>query len=256
VGMGLSGFVSCSFEALEVLKQVDVIYLESYTNFYIQAIPPAFKDLEKKIKILRRENLEEGDQKLLDEINHKTVAILIPGDPFIATTHNSFRIAATQRGYSCKVIYNTSIISAAISASGLSSYRFGRTVTCPFPDNRSEFPYRIIQKNKAIEAHTLILLDINVMKETFLSIPEAINFLLDLEEEFKESVITPSSLVVGLARLGYDNEYIATGSPPDVLEAYNWKGIGPPQAIIVCADSLHFSEEESLSILWKSRKNK
>ena len=187
--------------------------------------------------------------KTVLKIRGKTIAIMIPGDPFIATLHNSFRVAAIKRGYLCKVINNTSIVSAAASISGLSSYNFGRTVTCPFPENMSEAPYIIIQKNKSINAHTLVLLDINQVKNEFLTIREAIDILTRLEKEKSENAFTPESKIVGLARLGYRKAYVEYGTPAEISQRYNWEEIGPPQALIVCADSLSFAEEEVLASL-------
>jgi len=249
IGMGLSGLKTCSLEAIEVLENVDEIFIEKYTNFISEKTPHPFKQLRSNFSYLKREDLEEKDEQFLDRIQGRTIAILIPGDPFIATLHNSFRIAAIKRGYSCHVIHNTSIISAAASISGLSSYSFGRTVTCPFPKNASEVPYNIIQKNKSIDAHTLVLLDINLLENKFLSVKEAIGILLNLEIEKKKAIFTPESRIVGLARLGYNEAHVAYGTPNEVIDKYNWEKIGPPQALIVCADSLYFAEEEALSIL-------
>jgi diphthine synthase len=250
IGMGLSGFKTCSLEAIEILDRVDEIFIESYTNFINEKIPQTFKQFSFKFSYLKREDLEEKDELFLDGVHGRTVAILIPGDPFIATLHNSFRIAAIKRGYKCHVIHNTSIISAAASISGLSSYSFGRTVTCPFPENASEFPYHIIQRNKSINAHTLVLLDINLVKNKFLTIKEAIGILLKLETEKSLNVFTKNSRIVGLARLGYYDEiYVVNGTPHEVSDRYNWEKIGPPQALIVCAESLYFAEEEALNTL-------
>ncbi|MFX0184383.1 MAG: diphthine synthase, partial [Candidatus Hodarchaeota archaeon] len=174
IGMGLLGFKSCSLETLDLLDKVEKVFIETYTNYILDEIPLSLKEVDQKITVLNRSNLEENDQKFLDSITDKTVAILVPGDPFIATTHTSLRLAAIKRGFRCRVIHNTSIISAAASISGLSSYRFGRTVTCPFSSNASDFPYQIIKWNKQIEAHTLVLLDLEQTTRKFLTVDEAI----------------------------------------------------------------------------------
>ena len=71
IGMGLSGFNSCSLNALEILAEVEEIYVESYTNFVLSDIPKAFEDLEKKIIFLKRSDLEEEDQEFLDRVFQK-----------------------------------------------------------------------------------------------------------------------------------------------------------------------------------------
>lgn len=249
IGMGLSGLTSCSLEALDILVKVDEIFIEKYTNFILGEIPPLLEQISEKFRLVKRADLEENDLMFLENISGKSVALLVPGDPFIATTHNSLRLAAIQRGFQCQIIHNTSIISAAASASGLSSYRFGRTVTCPFPQNASQFPYEIIKRNKQIEGHTLVLLDIELTTGKFLTINEAISFLLELEQKKKKDIFTKSSIIVGLAQIGQKNEVICAGTVKTVRELA-WGDIGPPQALIVCSDLLHFSEKEALNILW------
>ena len=248
--MGLSGLKSCSLQALKILKIADIIFVETYTNFISEGKPEFWNEIKQKLEPLSRKDLEENDYLFLEKIEGKIIALLIPGDPFIATTHNSIRVAATKKGYKCKLIHNSSIISAASSISGLSSYSFGRTVTCPFRNNKSEFPYRIIQQNKSINAHTLVLLDINLVDDEFLSVDEAISILSDLEMEIHENVFKKSSIVIGLAKIGYNDEFISAGSMDKVTNSFNWRKIGPPQALIVCADTFHFAEKEALSVLW------
>ncbi|MFX1284430.1 MAG: diphthine synthase [Promethearchaeota archaeon] len=250
IGMGLSGLKSCTLETLDVLKRIDEVFIENYTNFIPEEIPPLLEQIKSKMTILSRRDLEDDDQLFLKRIEGKSIAILIPGDPFIATTHNSLRIAAIQRGFKCRIIHNSSIITAAASVSGLSAYRFGRTVTCPFPHNPSEFPYEVINLNKQIGAHTLVLLDIDLSTGEFLTVNEAIFILLKLEDKRKEAIFTKTDLVIGLARIGTEKEVVSAGAADEVA-TLDWRRIGPPQALIVCAESLHFAEEETVNTLWK-----
>ncbi len=247
--MGLKGLESCSIELLSIMKEVDTIFIESYTNFTTADIPDVIKPFKTKFKYIQRETLEENAENFLDSIIGKISLLLVPGDPFIATTHNSLRLSALKRGIKCTLIHNTSIMSAAASASGLSSYKFGRTATCPFPDNMSEFPYQIIKKNKMIGAHTLVLLDIDLVSGKFLTVNEAIALLEELEKEKQESIITEKSIIIGLARIGYEDQFILAGNPKTII-SHTWIDNGPPQALIVCSDSLHFAEEEIISLLW------
>jgi diphthine synthase len=248
IGIGSSGLKGCTIETLDILEQMDEIFIERYTSFIPEEIPPLLSQI--KITPLNREDIEDKDQLFLDRIKGKSAAILIPGDPFIATTHNSLRIAAIKQAINCHIIHNSSILTAAASVSGLSAYRFGRTVTCPFPENASEFPYKIIDLNKQISAHTLILLDIDTETGKFLSVNEAISILLGLEKKKNQAVFTKKSLVIGLAQIGTENEYILPGIVAEV-KTFDWREIGPPQALIVCSEPLHFSEEEALEALWK-----
>ena len=205
--------------------------------------------LSSKFIFVDREELEEHDSIFLEKNRNKTIALLIPGDPFIATTHISLRITAKKMGFNCLVIHNTSIISAAASASGLSVYKFGKTVTLPFSENYSDIPYEIIKANKLINAHTLILLDIDPFSDRFLAIDEAIDQLLEIDCVKKENIFISESKVVGIAQLGHNYEFIYAGTALNTKKI-QWRKIGPPQAFIVCAEDLHFTEEEALKELW------
>ncbi|MHA1213851.1 MAG: diphthine synthase [Candidatus Hodarchaeales archaeon] len=249
VGMGLKGVESCSIESIKIFNEVDKIFIENFTNFIVESTTDIYKDFEDKIQYVTRQDIEENVDQFLKEIEGLSTAILVPGDPFIATTHISLRLLAKKRGFKTKVVHNTSILSAAASASGLSAYRFGRTATLPFPENKSIYPYKIIKSNKSIDAHTLVLLDLDQPSGRFLSIKQAIDQLLELEELEKEKILSPESLVVGLAQLGRKNEFIFAGTATEVRNL-NWIEKEPPQALIICADNLHFAEEEALEGLW------
>ncbi|MFW9779275.1 MAG: diphthine synthase [Candidatus Heimdallarchaeota archaeon] len=250
VGLGLVGFKSCSLETLEVLQTSDIIFLEDYTNFILREIPPPFQDILKKTVTITRKELEEDDEKFFKRIRGLKVVLLIPGDPFIATTHISLRISAEEKGINYRIIHNTSILSAAISASGLSPYRFGRTVTCPFPQNPSEHPYNIIKNNQQIRAHTLLLLDINPVSGEFVSIDQALSMLLDMEHKNQEGLIRETSLAIGLARLGYKDVTLAAGTIQQLIDR-DWNAVGPPQCIIIIDNELHFAEKQTLKTVWK-----
>jgi diphthine synthase len=239
---------------LEVIEQIgdelDIIFLEKYTNYILNEIPPLFQDITKKIVPITRQELEEDDEDFFKRIMGQKVVLLIPGDPFIATTHISLRTAAQEKGIPYRIIHNTSILSAAISASGLSTYRFGRTVTCPFPQNPSEYPYNVIKDNQKIDAHTLVLLDIDPVSSEFLSINQALSMLLDMEHKNRHGLISKKSIVIGLARLGYKEATIKAGTLHQLLN-FDWNAIGPPQCVIIPAKELHFAEKQTLKTIWK-----
>jgi diphthine synthase len=127
--------------------------------------------------------------------------------------------------------------------SGLHNYKFGKTVTVPFPENSSETPYNVIAQNKALGLHTLCLLDLKADEGRFLSINDSIKLLLAVEEKKAKGIFTPETLVVGVARVG---------SPAPALKAdaagklifYDFGG--PPQSLIVPGE-LHFTEAEALT---------
>ena len=116
------------------------------------------KRTRKKIIIVSRRDLEEeSGRKVLEAAKEGKAALLVPGDPLIATTHVDLRIRAKKQGIRTRIIHAASIISAVIGLSGLQNYKYGRSVTIPFADEIStvETPYKVIMGNKRLGLHTL-----------------------------------------------------------------------------------------------------
>ena len=162
--------------------------------------------MRQKSQVVSRRELEEENGAVILEAAKKGKAVfLVPGDPFIATTHVTLRVEAEKHGIKTRIIHGASIISAIVSLSGLHNYKFGKTVTVPFPENFSETPYNVIAQNKKLGLHTLCLLDLKANEKQFLSINQAIAMLLEVEEKKKKGVITPDTPAVGIARAGSNN---------------------------------------------------
>jgi len=133
-----------------------------------------------------------------------------------------------------------------IGLSGLHNYKFGKSVTIPFPDETfSETPYEVISQNKKLGLHTLCLLDIKAEKKRYLSICESLNMLLKIEEKRKKNIVTMNTLVVGIARAGSSNPKVKAGFLKDLLN-YDF---GEPPQCIVFPGKLHFMEAEALIVL-------
>jgi diphthine synthase len=128
----------------------------------------------------------------------------------------------------------------------LHNYKFGKSVTIPFSsETPSETPYNVIADNRKLGLHTLCLLDIDTEKKSYLSIQEALQILLKIEEKRKADVITPDAVVVGVARAGSESPTVRAGLLRDVL-GYDFGA--PPQSLIF-AGRLHFMEVEALMVL-------
>jgi diphthine synthase len=154
------------------------------------------------------------------------------------------RIAAEKRGIKTRVVHGASIISAAVGLSGLHNYKFGKSVTIPFPENFSEIPYMVVAQNKGLGLHTLCLLDINVEEGRYLSIKEALEMLLKIEEKRKMGVVNGGTLAVGVARAGSPNPTVKAGVVKELL-GYDFGG--PPYSLIF-PGKLHFMEAEALMV--------
>jgi diphthine synthase len=152
------------------------------------------------------------------------------------------RVDAEKHGIKTRIIHGASIISAIISLSGLHTYKFGKTVTIPFPENFSETPYNVIAQNKTRGLHTLCLLDLKATEKQFLSINQAVAMLLEVEQRNKKDVITPNTVAVGIARAGSNNPSLKA----DFLRELENYDFGEPPCSLIFPGDLHFMEIESL----------
>jgi len=244
VGLGLNDEKGISLNGLEEAKTADNVYMELYTSL----LPDfSMKNLEvlvgKQIHVLSRRDLEEENGKIiLDSAEKGKTVFLIPGDPFIATTHITLRIEAAKLHISTRIVHGASIISAIIGLSGLHNYKFGKTVTIPFPENFSETPYNVISQNKQLGFHTLCLLDLKADDKKFLTIKEALTMLAAMEDKKKRGVTSKDSIAVGIARAGSNEPTLRADF---VVELQNFDFGKPPMSLIF-PGALLFMEVEAL----------
>jgi len=247
VGLGLHDEGGISFNGFGEVKGADSVFIEFYTSFLPGFSLERFEALVgKSLRVVSRKELEEENgEVILRAAERGKAVLLVPGDPFIATTHIALRIAAEKRGIKTRVVHGASIISAVIGLSGLHNYKFGKSVTIPFPENFSETPYMVVAQNKGLGLHTLCLLDIDVEKNRCLSVREALEALLKVEKKRKMGVATGGTLVVGIARAGSPNPTVKAGFISELL-GYDFGG--PPYSLIF-PGRLHFMEAEALMVL-------
>ncbi len=245
VGLGLHDDHGISLSGLQEVKAADKVFAEFYTNLLPSFSLERFEGRAgRKLTMLSRCDLEDKNGQIVLEAGEKgSVVLLVPGDPMIATTHITLRVQAQKRGIKTRIVHGTSILSAAAGLSGLHSYKFGKSVTVPFPDeNTSATPYSVITENQRRRLHTLCLLDIEANEKRYLSINEALNTLLDVEEKEGKEAVTTNTLAVGIARAGSQNPTVKAGETGLLLK-YDFGG--PPQCLIF-PGKLHFTEAEAL----------
>jgi len=244
VGLGLNDDKGISLQGLDETRTADSVFIELYTNLMPEFSLARFeKLLRKKVNCVSRRNLEEENGKsiLKAALEGKTV-FLVPGDPFVATTHITLRLDAEKQGIRTRLIHGASIISAIIGLSGLHNYKFGKTVTIPFQENASETPYSVIDSNKKLGLHTLCLLDLKADEGRFLNIREGLSQLLEIEKKRNENIVTPNTIAIGVARAGSAKPSIKADIVKELL-TYDFGG--PPQSLIIPGE-LHFMEAEAL----------
>ncbi|DAC73263.1 MAG TPA: diphthine synthase [Thermoplasmata archaeon] len=246
VGLGLYDEQDVSLKGLQELKQCDVVFAEFYTaklgHFDIDAFE---KLIGKKIEIISREETEKGD-KIINAARNKNVVFLTAGDPMIATTHIDLRLRAIKQGSSTQIIHSGSIATAVPGLLGLQNYKFGRTTTLAFTEKEyfPTSPYSVINNNKKMGLHTLVLLDIQAEKDQYMTANVGFELLLKMEEKLRKNLITADTIACVVARAG----------APDVIVAANTiyvlrnQDFGPPLHTIVIPGNLHFMEIESLEL--------
>ncbi len=244
VGLGLNDEKGISLRGLEEAKAAEEVFMELYTNLMPNFSVKNFEQVTgKRVRVLSRHDLEEENGKLvLDAAENGKTIFLVPGDPFIATTHVALRLEAQKRGIRTRIIHGSSVISAIIGLSGLQNYKFGKTVTIPFPENSSETPYKIIGQNKSLGLHSLCLLDIKADEGRFLRINEALRQLLELERRNNQGFALEDSLVVGVARAGSEAPVVRADSVRKIMDF----DFGDPPQSLIFPGELHFAEVEAL----------
>jgi len=244
VGLGLGDERGLSLEAFEVLKSADRVLAEEYT-----AVAPegTLDRLERAIghPIERLDRtLLESERPILDALAAGScVVLLVVGDPFAATTHVALRVAAEEAGHTWRYLPSASILTAAAGYLGLMHYRFGRTVSLPFPAPGFEprSPLEQIGENRARGLHTLVLLDLEPRTARFLTAGEALRVLR--ERDPGGTTIPDEGLLAVAARVGRDDAAGFVGTFAELGSV----DFGPPMhALVVLAPELHFEEEAAL----------
>jgi diphthine synthase len=228
-----------SLRAIEAARQADVVYAETYT-MKLETTPQLLGEtIGRPVHTLSRGGMEEDADKLLDEAGEGDVAILVGGDALTATTHISLVVDAARRGVPVKIVHGGSIFTA-VAETGLSLYKFGRTVTVPLPEKGPvDAVIRAIRDNREQGLHTLILLDLDEPTRRYLTVNQAITRLEETGE------LSMDTLLVAVARLGSENQVIRA----DTAENLKAHDFGEPPHAMVAPGRLHFVEEEALKAL-------
>ena len=244
VGLGLSGTDGMTVKAMEALRTCDRIYAEFYTSFLIDTkVEDLEKAIGKKIKVLYRGQVEEGDS-IIEDAKTMRVGFITAGDTMAATTHVDLRIQAKDLGIPVRVFHGISIFSACPTSVGLQPYKFGRTVTLPFIEDgyQPQSPYDHIMENKQRGLHTMILLDIHAEEMRYMTAHQALEWLLEGERKWNGGLIKEDTLMVVASRVGSPDEKVTAGYVKDLLE----KDLGEPLFTLILPGNLHFMEQYAL----------
>jgi diphthine synthase len=244
VGLGLGDERGLSQVAWDALRRADRVFAEEYTAVAPEGtLDRIGSTLGRPVSRLGRAELE-SETPILDALaRHARVALLVVGDPFAATTHVALRLAVERAGHTTRYVPGPSILTAAAGLLGISHYRFGRTVSVPFPapDFEPRSPLEQIAGNRERDLHTLVLLDLDPGGRGFLTADRALALLRALDPEGQ--VLPGDALVAVVARVGRDEARAWVGRA-DALATLDFGA--PPHALLVLAPRLHFEEAAAL----------
>ena len=218
VGLGLSPG-NITSEALEVIRSVDAVFLETYTSKGPAEFIEYLKRIRSDLTQVSREDLENRNAEVILrklEGGHNA-ALLVIGDPMIATTHAAIAVIARKRGFNVKVVNSVSIVCAVLSQLGLSPYKLGpvATITYPRMGVLSTRAYDVLSDNLKRGLHTILLLDIKDNGD-FMSAGEAVELLRKMESIGGQGIVNNDLMIIYAARIGWSNQSIRVSTINDV----------------------------------------
>lgn len=234
IGLGLWDEGELGNRAIEIAKRC-AVYAELYTSAWHGSVKKLEEMIGKPVQVLKRADLEEDVQVLLNTTKETDVAIFVPGDPLAATTHIDLLIEAKKHKIPVRVIHNASVFSAVAEA-GLQLYKFGRAATVPYTKQLAAVR-DAVATNKAAGLHTLLLLDIDSILGP-MTVKAAVEMLLTAK------IVSKATRLVAAACLGSPQTDIVY----DTADALTKKTMKTP-AVLVIPDKLHFREKEALELL-------
>ncbi len=235
IGIGLGDEKDITLKGLELVKKSDLIYLENYTSKLNCSLDKLEKLYGKKI-ILASRTLVENKDEIIDNAKNKEVSFLVIGDVFGATTHIDLMQRAKQKKIKVNIIHNTSVLNA-VGETGLSLYNFGKVTSIPFDNKDVVSPIKALKDNQKIGLHTLFLFDLNPDEDKFMSVNQAIEYLI-------KNKVNSNTLAIACCGLGSEKQIIKPGKLKDLKEK---KFDVYPQCLII-PGKMHFLEEEFLEL--------
>jgi len=244
VGLGISGFKSIPSEALDVLSDADVIYLEQFTSPIGKSDLSKIRNITKGKFISAKRWLVEDGKEILEYAKKKKVVLLAYGDPYIATTHIELRTRATEEKIETHSIHASSSITSMIGECGLHFYKVGRIATIMSEIKSLTTPYYVIYKNIIEGNHTILLLEYNQDRDFFLDPKDALERLVETEKGQKRNVVNLSTYTIIASRIGFKDQKIISGKISNLIKM----DFGKPPHTIIIPGRLHFTESDALKI--------
>ena len=245
IGLGVSGISELSNNTISIIKNAEIVYLESFTSPISEDEKIQLKNISTgKFKVAKRWLVEDGNE-ILDNAKEKETVLISYGDPYIATTHLELKTRAIQDNIETKTIHSSSIISSLIGEAGLHYYKVGKVLTIMDDPKSIITPYNTIFDNLLSKTHSVILLEYNEDKSFFLDPKDAFSLLLDAEKTQKRKVISEETFAIVASRIGKNNQKIISGQISDLIK----KEFGESPHSIIIPGNLHFTESDALKTI-------
>jgi diphthine methyl ester synthase len=238
IGLGLNDAKDITVKGLEAVRSCKYIYLENYTSILESSKEELEEFYKKEIILADRDLVEKQAEEILNRAKKEDVAFLVVGDIFGATTHTDLMMRAKEKNIKTKFIHNASILTA-VGIVGLELYKYGKTTSIPFNNEKVDTPIKVFNKNQEQGLHTLFLLDLDPKNNNFLTINDAANYLI-------KKGINKELTAIGCAKVGNENQEIKATTLEKLTKE---KFTKYPQCLII-PGNLHFMEEDALE-LWK-----
>lgn len=222
IGLGLDND-EITVKGLNAIESAEKVFAEFYTNTETVNLEKIEEKTGQEIEKLTREEVEQED-KIIESAKSKETVFLVSGDALTATTHYDIKHRAEKLGIETNVVHAPSIFTS-IAETGLSIYKFGRTVTLP-KEMKPTSIVDYIEKNRSIGLHTLVLLDIDY------SADEAAEKLIEMNKELKNAE------AIFLERANLDSQNILYNELGKLSSTGE-----PPHSIIIIGETSHVEEE-------------
>jgi len=260
IGLGLGNEKDVTVRGLEAIRSCDAVFLEAYTSVLGVNAAKLESFYGRPIQIADRDLVETGSDQMLQYGIGTSVALLVVGDPFGATTHTDLFLRARDLGVTVQVVHNASIMNA-VGCCGLQLYRFGHCVSLCFfrPKWQPDSFYEHVQRNRKAGLHTLCLLDIKVkepdydelvrtgrhrnLPPRYMTTATAVKQLLLVEGKRQQGAYDAKTLCVALARVGQRTQRIVAAPMEQLLHV----DMGGPLHSLIIAGKLDAIESKMMA---------
>jgi len=249
VGLGLSE-KEIPIGTMEVCRNCE-LYVDRFTSLIEDRTTDYITEATgKRITELTRQDMEENARDIVQRASTKDVAILVGGDPLMATTHKILYIEAKRQNVKTYIVHANSIITTAIGESGLDFYRFGAPCTIPkwSPHYSPLSFYEKIAANMTNGNHTILLLDYDAKNMVTLDIKDAIDALEKADAFYKKGIINSKTKIIVLHNMSLETGKVVA-TTIEKAKAENYGGVN----IIILPAKLTEIEKEAVEAKTESK---